>query len=127
MLEPIQRFLDKIIVSEDGCWNWTAQISTLGYGVFSIKTHPLLSHRFIFEYYYGEILEKLEVHHVCENKKCVNPNHLKQLSVKQHNQEHRKIHCPQGHEYNIENTYVTIEGWRQCRICHKVREQIRRC
>jgi len=33
----------------------------------------------------------------------------------------RKTHCPQGHEYTEENTYVSPDGVRQCRTCRKVR------
>lgn len=28
-----------------------------------------------------------------------------------------KTHCPQGHEYSPENTYVNSKGWRKCRAC----------
>lgn len=28
-----------------------------------------------------------------------------------------KTHCPQGHEYNAENTYVSPRGWRYCTPC----------
>jgi hypothetical protein len=31
-----------------------------------------------------------------------------------------KTHCPQGHEYNDENTLWTKSGSRFCRICHRV-------
>lgn len=31
----------------------------------------------------------------------------------------RKTHCPQGHPYDEENTYVTPSGVRQCRTCRK--------
>lgn len=40
--------------------------------------------------------------------KPANPNHL-------------KTHCPQGHEYTPENTYVNCEGTRKCRACLRVR------
>jgi hypothetical protein len=29
----------------------------------------------------------------------------------------RKTHCPQGHEYTRENTYVFADGRRRCRWC----------
>ena len=28
-----------------------------------------------------------------------------------------KTHCPKNHPYTAANTYVTKEGWRQCRKC----------
>jgi hypothetical protein len=33
------------------------------------------------------------------------------------NYQRNKTHCPQGHLYDEENTYVAPNGWRQCRIC----------
>ena len=38
----------------------------------------------------------------------------------------RKTHCPRGHAYNEENTYVDSYGGRQCRPCRKARMQERR-
>jgi hypothetical protein len=36
-----------------------------------------------------------------------------------HNTNHQlnKTHCPQGHPYDKENTYLAPDGHRQCRIC----------
>lgn len=33
----------------------------------------------------------------------------------------KKTHCPQGHPYDEENTYVTPSGSRQCKTCRRVR------
>jgi hypothetical protein len=30
-----------------------------------------------------------------------------------------KTHCPQGHPYSAENTYVSPQGKRFCRACHR--------
>jgi hypothetical protein len=32
----------------------------------------------------------------------------------------KKTHCPHGHEYTEENTYVTPKGGRKCRECHRI-------
>jgi hypothetical protein len=37
-----------------------------------------------------------------------------------------KTHCKNGHEFTIDNTFVTKEGWRNCRKCHSNRENLRR-
>jgi len=37
-----------------------------------------------------------------------------------------QTHCKNGHEYTEKNTYITKEGWRNCRHCHKEREIKRR-
>ncbi len=38
----------------------------------------------------------------------------------------RKTHCPRGHIYNPENTYRMKNGGRVCRLCHRVKERMRR-
>jgi len=30
-----------------------------------------------------------------------------------------KTHCPQGHAYSTQNTYVSPQGKRFCRTCHR--------
>jgi hypothetical protein len=35
-----------------------------------------------------------------------------------------RTHCPQGHEYTPENTYVSARGWRYCRACNRERSAI---
>jgi hypothetical protein len=34
-----------------------------------------------------------------------------------------KTHCPEGHEYNEENTYITKKGKRNCRTCNRERNR----
>ena len=34
-----------------------------------------------------------------------------------------KSHCPQGHSYTVENTYVDPRGGRQCRTCKRERRE----
>lgn len=37
-----------------------------------------------------------------------------------------RTHCKLGHEFTVENTHITKEGWRSCRKCHADREYSRR-
>ena len=37
-----------------------------------------------------------------------------------------KTHCPQGHEYISENTYIGKKGDRNCRTCHRLKTRLRR-
>jgi hypothetical protein len=32
-----------------------------------------------------------------------------------------RTHCCRGHEYTAENTYITPQGWRNCRACHRLK------
>ena len=93
------------------CWNWIGSIG-LGYGRCKINNKFTTAHRAMFEHFNGDA-GKLDVHHTCKNKKCVNPSHLKAISRKDHRvlETHKKI-CPKGH---IRKNNITSIG--QCKTC----------
>lgn len=57
-----------------GCWNWTGCICH-GYGMINDGTNRT-AHRIMWILFYGSPPDGVSVCHSCNNKKCLNPNHL---------------------------------------------------
>lgn len=59
---------------EDECWTYEGTIGDDGYGQFVREGDKLRANRVAYQLTAEE--PSMEVHHVCENPQCCNPNHL---------------------------------------------------
>lgn len=125
-----------------GCWQWSGQwrLSTSSSGL--IDRRPTYRGRYVYRVLYewrvGPIPEGMVLHHRCGNSECVNPSHCEPTTQGRHLVEHglsgdnhqaAKTHCPRGHEYTPDNTYVyrgrgSVE--RRCRECSRIIKRLRR-
>jgi hypothetical protein len=75
-IKTIYRFFSKIKIPNDlenECWFWNASINEDEYGQFWFKGSMKRAHRLMYEFFNGDITNKLQVLHKCDNPKCVNP------------------------------------------------------
>ncbi len=135
----LERLMDKVMpVTETGCWIWMAPLDKGGYGSFGFydslkyktkkqKSVKVKAHIAMYTELVGPIPEGLELDHLCRVRCCVNPAHLEPVTHQENcrrgmaaavatARSKAKTHCPRGHEYTEENTFIT-NGGRKCKQC----------
>jgi len=70
------RFYSKIKKCENDCWEWIGTMFNNGYGAFALEQKPRLAHRMMWFYEKG-IFPTGVIIHSCDNRKCVNIDHLR--------------------------------------------------
>lgn len=125
----LEKFWAKVDQSND-CWLWRGAINRGGYGRFYVgNAKASMAHRFAYETTVGPIPAGLQLDHLCRVRNCVRPDHLEPVTPRENvlrsdsisNRNREVTHCPQGHEYSMENLVPSAlsRGARQCRTCKR--------
>ena len=111
------------------CWIANGA-TTNGYAKVWTDGRRKKAHRAVWELLVGPIPEGMTIDHLCRVRRCVNPDHLRVVTMGENCKsspaywasQYRKKqgpYCKRGHERTLENTYVRPSGATECRVCHR--------
>lgn len=127
----VARFWQKVSKGQPSeCWIWTAAQSGDGYGRFYAGGRLHNAHRVSVLLAGQDIPDGMVVDHLCRNRLCVNPSHLRVVTNEDNLKAEgslaaariasEKTHCKRGHALNGDNLRISSKGRRRCLACHAI-------
>lgn len=119
------------------CYVWPGPKYRNGYGRLVVvrggKDNNMLAHRVVYEGVFGKIPEGLTIDHLCRNRACVNPKHMRVVSQRENTLagnspsaiNARKTECHRGHALSGYNLMLPKYGGRKCRKCHNLMRNLK--
>lgn len=77
-----------LIPSGPNCAEWPRGIDVNGYGEAIYQGAKWRAHRLAYRLAHGEIPDGMEIDHICHNRACVKPSHLRLATRKQNSENH---------------------------------------
>ena len=129
-LNTILKLISNCEITESGCWEWQGLKHRSGYGQITTLSGRDYTHRVAWALMIGPIPEGMVIDHICRNRTCFKPSHLRVTTHRQNilagtgasARNYRKTKCARGHTYtegNFTFKYAQQRKWRRCSICAK--------
>ncbi len=109
----LARIFARTIRTESGCMEWQGAINSSGYGHIKINGKVVQAHRLVMMLS-GESIHGQMVLHACDNKLCINPDHLSVGTHKENMRQAKERYRTLAGEKNV-SAKLTTEAVRQIR------------
>lgn len=114
-------------ISKSGCWLYQMYLTPRGYGRINVDKKCHFAHRYFYQTLVGEIPKGLVIDHICRVRRCVNPQHLRVVTLFDNimcgvgfgAKNARKKRCLRGHKFR-DVTWAAKKKKRYCIACDRV-------
>ncbi len=90
--DPLKRLRHNSFRDAKGCLIYGRGVDGRGYGIISIKDFPTKkAHVLAYTLAYGDVPQGMLIDHICGNKKCIEPEHLRTATPKQNIENQTKL------------------------------------
>lgn len=112
-----------------GCWLWNGggHGREKDYGGFGYLGKKVYAHRIAFMLFRGKVPEGLCLDHLCKTPRCVNPDHLEPVTLKEnvlrgrnHEIARKYNTCKRGHVYTEGSYCLDKNNNRVCLVCKRI-------
>ncbi len=86
----VEALREKVELDAQGCMVWAGRTQAAGYPTVKVGRRTALVHRMSLEKKLGRGLGSESAHHICANARCVNPDHLQPISMRENLAEMRQ-------------------------------------
>lgn len=128
MTATVTDLLARVVWRAD-CAVWTGWTNDDGYGYVHSDGRDQPVHRVMYQLVNGPLAAGLEIDHVCQNRACINIDHLEPVT---HAENQRRIALRQtscrraGHDWtDPRNVRVRPDGRRYCAECDRIAQRAR--
>jgi len=82
---PLEERVLSFFTKGDGCWTWRT-LNSSGYGAIKVNGKMRAAHIVMYELEFGPIPDGLHIDHICRQRSCARPDHLRLATNKQNHE-----------------------------------------